>query len=140
MCLVSEKIKFCTCVTDSVEKLNNYWILHRFNGNKEDLVFGEPLIPELYVLNDMNYEINMQTLATRLNESDAFDIPFTFKSKDQFEIVLNNRSKDENQMLTYCFIFKKGLWVKDTYNSYGLMNNYDEYAFGKMKGIKKKTN
>ncbi len=28
MCLVSEKIKFCTCVTDSVDKLNNYWILY----------------------------------------------------------------------------------------------------------------
>ena len=138
MCLVSEKIKFCTCLTDSAEKLNNYWILHRFNGKKEEFVLGMPLMPtELY---DLNYEINMQTLATRLNESDAFDIPLTFKAKDQFEIVLNNLSKDQNQRLTYCFIFKKGLWVKETFDSFELMNKYDEYAFGKMKGIKKKTN
>jgi hypothetical protein len=138
MCLVSEKIKFCTCVTDSAEKLNNYWILHRFNARKDVFVLGMPLIPELYILNDMNYNINMQTLATRLNEPDAFDIPLTFKEKDQFEIVLNNLSKDEYRILTYCFIFKKGLWVKETYDSFRLMNKYDEYAFGKMKGSKKK--
>ena len=138
MCLVSEKIKFCTCVIDSAEKLNNYWILHRFNGKKEEFVLGMPLMPtELY---DLNYKVNMQTLATRLNESDAFDMLITFKAKDQFEIVLNNLSKDQDQRLTYCFIFKKGIWVKETFDSFELMNKYDEYAFGKMKGIKKKTN
>ncbi len=135
MCLVSEKIKFCSCVTDSVCKLNNYWILHRYNGGKEFYAIGMPMLPAEYT--DANFFVNTQTLVNRLNESDAFDMPIKFKAKDQFEIVINNLSKDQFQRLTYCFIYKKGAWVQETYDVFELMNQYEEFMFGKMKGIKK---
>lgn len=37
MCIVSAKIKFCTCVTGDVEQLKNYWKLYRFDKNISDL-------------------------------------------------------------------------------------------------------
>ena len=137
MCLVSEKIKFCSCITDSFEKLNNYWILHRFTKSKEDFVVGMPIMPSEYF--DINFELNIQTLTTRLNETDAFDLPVKFKAKDQFEIVLNNLSKNHGERLTYCFIFKKGKWVKESQDVFELMNKYEEFAFGKIKGAKKRS-
>ena len=72
-----------------------------------------------------------------VSEPDAFDIPIKFKAKDQLEIVFNNLSKDFDKRLTYCFIFKKGQWVKTEHAAFELMNRYDEYAFGKLKNAKK---
>jgi|688.fasta_scaffold106862_2 hypothetical protein len=138
MCLVSEKIKFCTCLTDSVDKLNNYWILHRFNANKEDFVLGITIMPSEYT--DAHFLENTQTLVNRLNAPDAFDMPMTFNEKDQFELVINNHAKEEGQRLTYCFRHTKGAWIKEPYDVFELMNQYDEFMFGKMKGIKKKLN
>jgi hypothetical protein len=138
MCLVSEKIKFCTCVTDSVDKLNNYWILYRFDKTKDDCIVGMPSMPPEW--GDPNFVINNHTLEVRLNEPDAFDIPIKFKAKDQFEIVFNNHSKNEENRLTYCFIFKNGKWIQEEYDVFELMNRYEEFTFGKMKKIKKKQN
>jgi len=37
MCKVSDKIKFCTCGSDTIDtdELNNYWKLYRYNDKKE---------------------------------------------------------------------------------------------------------
>lgn len=129
MCLVSDKIKFCTCVRGSFEELPHYWLLYRFNKNKNLQCIGLPVMP--FDFNDSNYALNVDTLNNRLNEPDAFDTPIEFKSNDQIEIVLNNLSDDTNRM-TFCFRYKRGKWAVEEYEPFELMNRYDEYAFGKV--------
>ncbi|KAA5542059.1 hypothetical protein [Adhaeribacter rhizoryzae] len=134
MCVVSDKIKFCTCKSPSIDKLNNYWLLHRWEKDKDEFVLGEPMMPS--ELTDPDFIINNTTLENRLNEPGAFDFPIVFKPKDQLEIVFNNFAKDDSNRLTYCFRFKKGKWVKEEYDVFELMSHYEEYAFGKMKNFK----
>lgn len=71
MCIVSDKIKFCTCKSNSPEKLANYWILQSYNKNKESTVIGQTIMP---YFDDPKFEINNHTLASRLNEKDSFDV------------------------------------------------------------------
>ncbi len=137
MCLVSDKIKFCTCKSPSPDKLNNYWLLHRFVKGKDLFAMGTPMMPNY--LTDPNFIVNNSTLVNRLNEPDAFDFPTAFKPKDQLVIVLNNLAKDYHKRLTYCFKFKNGRWVSEEYDVFELMNRYEEHAFGKMKHIKTNT-
>ncbi|RAU81877.1 hypothetical protein [Pontibacter arcticus] len=137
MCLVSDNIKFCTCKSSSPDRLNHYWLLHRYNKDKHDFFMGVPMIPSEFT--DPNFIINNFTLESRLNEPDAFDFPASFKPKDQLVIVFNNQAKEYDKRLTYCFRFKKGRWVSESYDVFELMNHYDEFAFGKMNHINTNT-
>jgi len=128
MCIVSDKIKFCTCATGSYEELPHYWLLYRFDKEKDLMCIGEPLIP--YDLLQINYKLNAQTIGDRLNEGDAFDKAIAFTPKDQLEIVINNLSVDDIERMTFCFRYKKGKWVEEEYDVFELMNRYDELAFG----------
>jgi hypothetical protein len=40
MCVVSKNIKFCTCEEDSTSERTNYWVLHRFNKDKDLRIVG----------------------------------------------------------------------------------------------------
>lgn len=84
-----------------------------------------------------NYQLNSQTLENRLNESDAFDEIIKFKPKDQLEIVINNLAEDEIERMTFCFKYKKGKWVEEEYDTFELMNRYDELAFGNFENLEK---
>ena len=77
MCIVSDKIKFCTCVDGSYEDLPHYWLLHRFNKLKDLEIMGMPVMPLDFL--QPNYLLNAQTLGERLNENDAFDKIIEFK-------------------------------------------------------------
>jgi len=90
MCLVSEKIKFCTCVDGDYDELPHYWLLYRINEQKNLLVMGLPIMPPDFF--QPTYEENAKTLCNRLNEKDAFDKLIAFKPKDQLEFVINNLS------------------------------------------------
>jgi hypothetical protein len=132
MCVVSDKVKFCTC--NNAEKLKHYWLLHRFNKNKNDLIVGSLAFPPDYAM--INYADNQQTFLKRLNELDAFDAPFEFKNRDTLEIVLNN---DSNEMTT-CFAFKysNGKWKITEHNTFGLIGRFDVINEGKFKNLLKK--
>jgi hypothetical protein len=129
MCIVSDKIKFCTCEVDSYDELPNYWLLYRYNKNKLWIVEGSADMPIGYLI-DSQYAINVETFIKRLNEPDAFDKPIKFKSKDRIEIVLNNLSENENDRMTFCFEYRKGAWLDNPYDGFELMNEYDEVEFG----------
>ena len=92
MCIVSDKIKFCTCSSKSIDRLQTYWELFRFNSHKELYIVGIPKWPSEW--SDDNFEANTSTLLKRLNDSDAFDFPTDFQEKDAFKIVI--QSKDKN--------------------------------------------
>ena len=97
MCNISNKIKLCSCTNRSVNKLDHYWILHRFNEAKDIIIIGEPIMP--YEMPNPNYGINAATLTTRLNDNDAFDIAIKFEEKDQLEIFFNQLAKDPSKTL-----------------------------------------
>ena len=141
MCIVSAKIKFCTCgegafEEDAYEDLPHYWLLHRFNNQKVLEIMGTPVMPLDFM--QPNYLLNAQTLGERLNESDAFDKIIEFKPKDQLEIVINNLSDDEAERMTFCFIFQKGIWINKEYDTFEVMSHYDELAFGDFDQLKEK--
>ena len=93
MCIVSDKIKFCTCVDGEVNliQLNNYWILYRFNS--KSAIEVRPLVVGKFIeTSDPIFEINQETILKRIHEADAFDFPIKFKNKDTLVIHLNNNS------------------------------------------------
>jgi len=136
MCIVSDKIKFCTCASGSYEDFPHYWLLYRFVKQKDLMFMGEPMMP-LHFLQP-NYISNKKTLIARLNETDAFDKTIEFKPKDQLEIVINNLSAIEIERMTFCFIYKNGKWVEEEYDTFELMNRYNELASGNFEQLEKK--
>ena len=66
---------------------------------------------------------------------DAFDKVIEFKPKDQLEIVINNLAEDSIERMTFCFKYKGGKWVAEEYDTFELMNRYDELAFGNFEKI-----
>lgn len=135
MCIVTNKLKFCTCKTGSVEQLKHYWILYRYNSKKEWNVIGEVILPmEL----STNYEENKKTLSQRINETDAFDFATDFKDNDCLEISINNPETDVNPHSKFCFSFKKGKWKFEEYDVFHLINYFDEVQFGKLSGVRNK--
>lgn len=136
MCEIGKNIKLCTCLSDSYEKLQHYWILHRFNKNKHEQIVGMPIMPHELELELFSREKMQNQLLERLNSGDAFDFPIEFKSRDQLEIVFNNNSKFGEDPILFCFKFKKNIWQVEVYDSFELMGRYDELKFGKIKGFK----
>jgi hypothetical protein len=129
MCIVSKNIKFCTCKSTSVDQLNHYWLLHRRNKDKNEIIIGEVMLPS-FATND---EQNLQTLEIRLNELDAFDFETAFKNKDILEIVLNN--KDDSNRMVYGFEYRKSKWVKKEIDYFYTSGHCDTIQFGKLKKI-----
>jgi hypothetical protein len=138
MCIVSDKIKFCTCANGSVEKLKHFWILYRYSKDKEEFCMGMPMMPSS--MRDLSFEENQSTLLNRLNDLDAFDVPLKFKAKDLLEIVINNTA-DYHKIFTYSFKFKKGKWEAEETDPFDIMNHFEEVNSGKIKSaLKRKTN
>lgn len=135
MCLVSDKIKFCTCAANDVEKLKHYWKLYRFDKDKGIMCLGETYFPTS--MRDTNFKVNKTTVLNRINESDAFDIPLELKPKDLLEIVINNNVKGIDPF-TYIFKYIKGKWKAIGEDPFEIMNNYDEEQTGKIKAALKR--
>lgn len=128
MCSISNKIKFCFCKVTSAEKLENYWVLHRYNKDKNEIFVGEIFLS--YPI-DLNFKANHVILEKRLNETSAFDVPIIFKAKDQLEVVFN--SSDYYKREIYGFKFLKGKWTTHKTDTFNLMSHFDEIQFGKIK-------
>lgn len=129
MCLISGKIKFCTCKATSAEKLQNYWVLHRRNKNKNEIIVGEVVLP--YDLIDLNYETNQTILEKRVNEPTAFDVPLVFKNNDVLEIVFNNN--EFYKRTVYGFKYHKSQWKIHEIDTFHLIGHFDKISFGKIK-------
>ncbi len=128
MCIASKQIKLCTCSVKSYERLQHYWLLSRFNENKDLMIIGEAIFPAF----NPDFAIDSQSLLLRLNETDIFDQKIDFIEDDRLDIVLNNLSSSQETII-FCFKFQNGKWVEDGYCPFELMNHYDEVVFGKIK-------
>ena len=130
MCIISDKIKFCTCTTGSVANLKHYWILYRFAKGKEEFCIGTPMIPTSMI--DSDFKENQTAILKRLSEPDTFDIPIEFKNKDVLEIVINNRAANLDTFI-YSFQFKNNKWKAIETDPFDIMNHFDEENSGKIK-------
>src|SRR5215471_20205580 len=120
MCLVSDKIKFCTCVSKNHETLKHYWLLYRHARKKDVFVLGDPIMP----MRDPNFEINQSTLLARLNEPDAFDVPMQLRTNDKLVITINCQAGEIDHRFTYAFDYENGEWIPSTDDPFDLINNY----------------
>ena len=134
MCKVSDKIKFCTCSSDNlnIEELDHYWVLNRYNKEKNEFVLGEPSLPSEY--KDSNFIINRENLLKRINEPDAFDKPLDIKRKDRLELVLNN-NQDYDKIFVYEFEYTGKEWKYVSHDPFNLMSHYDEVNSGKLDDV-----
>ena len=132
MCKISSKIKFCTCINDNVdiEELDHYWVLHRYNKDKNVSVMGIPALPS-----DLqpHFEVNETLLIDTLNTTDAFDKNIELEKGDRLEVVLCNNSKDNE--LYYNFKFTGKTWKTIESDCFDIMNHFDEVKGGGIKEI-----
>jgi hypothetical protein len=137
MCKISDKIKFCTCGSDTIDRdeLDNYWILYRYNENK-----FSPIIDGLFYLitNEKYDDINKNTILNRLKENDAFDIPIKFEENDTLVIHLNQLQQSNE--LVYSFNYNNKEWQYESYNPLSLDETSEQIKYGKLDNAIKKEN
>ncbi len=121
MCVVSDRIKFCTCTSGSTRSLDSYWVIYRLGKSKETIVLGMPSMPQGW--SDVNYEYNRLVILERLNQPDAFDKPLDLQINDKLHIVFNHLSKTKSEII-YAYKYKKNKWVKDEYDWFELENHH----------------
>ncbi|MBC5837805.1 hypothetical protein [Flavobacterium muglaense] len=135
MCLISDKIQFCSCAATSVNQLKHYWVWYRFNKEKNLMVMGEVMLPN-FILNP-DFAKNKEILKIRLNQKDAFDTVLDFKSKDLLKIVIDHAIPHTDKT-TYLFEYKKDNWHSKKYDTFYIASHYDEKEFGKIKNTLRK--
>ena len=120
MCVISDSIKFCTCISGSIKSLDSYWIIYRLGKVKEFMVLGMPVMPQGW--GDENYEYNRFVILERLNQPDAFDKALDLKNNDKLHIVFNSLSNTKEEVI-YAYKYKKNKWVGDEYDCFELENH-----------------
>ena len=132
MCKVSDKIKFCTCVDENtnIDELNHYWVLHRYNKDKNEFLMGLPIFPDHP---HPMFKINDEILVNTLNSPEAFDTHLVFKSEDRLEIVLCNNSKEVTSRFIYTFKYTGKTWKSIESDCFDLMNRFDQINTGELK-------
>lgn len=130
MCSITDKIKLCTCSGNPRENGKSYWVLHRYNPNKNMDVVGE-IVLELSALNP-NFESNKKLLLQALNHGHPFDTDLKFREKD----VLELHFKGEDQEETYGFSYHNSQWEYEEFHPLELMNEFDEIEKGVVERFK----
>lgn len=130
MCLISDKIQFCTCLASAVNQLKHYWVWYRFNKEKKLMIVGEVMLPN-FILNP-DFAKNKEILKIQLNQKDAFDTVLDFKTKDLLEIVIDHAIPHTDKT-SYLFEYKKDNWQSREYDPFYIASYFDEKEFGKIK-------
>ena len=129
MCTISNKLKLCACKAKNVYSLKNYWVLHRFVGDKGEYIMGEAMMPTHNPLIDK--KLNERVLLSLLNEQNIFDAGVDIQEKDLLHLVFNQERHSENYD-EYGFEFIKGLWTRADYNVFEWMERHEEILWGKI--------
>ncbi|MBK8700279.1 MAG: hypothetical protein IPN29_12415 [Saprospiraceae bacterium] len=131
MCIVSNKIKFCTCAKDP-DELTNSWVLHRYVGDKNISVMGMMIDPSDMI--DENFKPNEEILLARLQEKDAFDFIPKFKENDRMEISMRY-PKGNIKEVYFTFSYQQGNWQPEELNPFELTEHYDVVKRGELINI-----
>jgi hypothetical protein len=106
---------------------------YRHNNDRNEIVIGMPILPDDFF---SFYVENKETQSKRLNESDAFDVPIDFKSRDHLEIVFNNHfDKPGVDRMEYTFVYKAGMWRLTENNPFHLESHFNDIKFGEIKNV-----
>jgi hypothetical protein len=136
MCIVSDKLRLCSCKTEKLEKLKHYWVLQRFQDRGSDIL--GTLVPPADIDEGSNI-YNKMALLEALNSGECFDIEMDAKEKDLLELhftIKEAMGSDSaysirDGYLVYAFKYKSGKWVEGDYDPFG--NNLEEVQGGKIK-------
>jgi hypothetical protein len=133
MCLVSNKLKLCTCSKDEAGTFENYWVFHRYNGKNpiEGYEVMGSLIFDVSLKSPFHYR-NKRSLLKRINEPDAIDIDLKPKEEDRLELVFNYIQPNP-QPYFYGFRFHNGKWVHKKFEPFEWMRDHSEIKDGPIK-------
>ena len=137
MCEISDELKLCTC--SNAEELGNYWVLYRYNKDKNELIVGEILLPRIITLEEIR---NKDILLALLNKNNCFDFEYQPQNKDRLLISLQTNAEEdfEEESIAYGFEYRNGKWKIKDYETFEWYERYDEILEGKIKNLYKKKN
>ncbi len=137
MCEISDELKLCTC--SNAEELGNYWVLYRYNKDKNELIVGEILLPRIITLEEIR---NKDILLALLNKINCFDFEYQPQNKDRLLISLQTNAEEdfEEESIAYGFEYRNGKWKIKDYETFEWYERYDEILEGKIKNLYKKKN
>lgn len=128
MCQLERKLKLCTCGKIARSKLEHYWVLHRFDAEKNDRVLGRIAVPP--ELGRGVAEEHRALLLERLQEADAFDVDLAPREGDRLQLSFRFSA---TQWAKYGFAFRGGRWVEEEYCPLGWRWHHTEERFGAVK-------
>jgi hypothetical protein len=129
MCEVSHKIKFCTCGTEEISSLKDYWIFYRFNRQKDIMVIGDVMMP--YMIDAATEKVNQEVIQERLNENGAFDVELKAGNNDLLLVSILAGPEQDNR-LDYGYQFQNGRWIAYCFNPLEWEGRHDKKSFGKV--------
>ncbi len=131
MCQVSDKMKLCSCAT-SIDKLQHYWIFHRYAKGNNHTIMGEAVMP--HQLSPEVQMINRKTLQEIINDADLFDVDLKPHDKDRLQLTFTvlEGAVGDGSFLNYGFEYRKDKWVMIPYDVFDWMSNHEEVGFGKI--------
>lgn len=140
MCEISDELKLCTC--SNAEELENYWVLYRYNKDKNELIVGQPILPRDITVEEL---INKDIFCEFLNKKNCFDFEYQPQNNDRLLISLldsTNKDFDEEytESIAYGFEYRNGKWNIKDYETFEWYERYDEILEGKIKNLYKKKN
>ncbi len=130
MCIVSNKLKLCTCNIDfsQIEQLDNYWILYKYaKQTTGNFIIGEPMMPAWFTLE--SHEVNAEQLVKLLNTENVFDVELELKNKHRLLISLKNELVEDGRD-NYGFSYQKGKWSYEDYYWLDWVNEWKQELGG----------
>ena len=130
MCVVSDKIKFCTCSAEDLDGALNTWTFFRKRPRSNETlhILGSAMMPlEIDFFTELQ---NQETLLKRVNERDAFDIDLNPEEGDR--LLLSFRKDKDAPPLWYGFEYFDGVWEEESYSVFDWMETHKEGEKGKV--------
>lgn len=115
-----------------IEDLPHYWVLHRYQKDKNLKVMGLPILPDHL---HPKFEINAQVVVRALNSADAFDQKMLLEKGDRLEVVLCNNATDIQDSFYYNFRYTGTVWESIEADCFDLMSRFDEVTSGEVKEV-----
>jgi hypothetical protein len=136
VCKLSSQLKLCTCDVGSVDRLEHYWVLHRFDPRKDDSVIGKLFMP--HTLDGRVEAYNRSLLLQRLQEGDAFDVDLKPREGDRLQLTFRCSEADASESLkgkiiTYGYAWSAGRWVEQAFDPLSWRARHDEERFGEVR-------
>ena len=132
MCIISNEIKFCTCLDEGIdiEDLDFYWKLYKLDIKKDVFIVGLMNPPTSFY--DSNFELNQETILNRLNNPNAFDFKFDLIKGHRIEVVVKF---EKFEHYTYCYEFSGRKWYSVEEDPFILESKYEIDQKGKLNGF-----